>query len=141
MKTPINLWIIGILALVWNGAGVFDFMMTNMRNPRYMQSLPPEQLAYLDAMPAWVNLFWGVAVFAALAGALLLLLRSRFASLGFAFSFLGIVVTLFYGLFLSPQSMLEIGGGVAVIFTISLGLVTLFFWAYSRRMARIGILS
>lgn len=141
MRTPLHLWIVGLLALVWNTVFVYEFVMVSTRNPNYLAALPPEQLVYLDAMPAWVNVFWAVGVFAALAGSLLLLLRSRFASLGFAFSFLGIVVTLFYGLFLSPRSTLEIGGSVAVIFTISLVLVTLFFWTYSRRMVRIGILS
>ena len=141
MKIPFHLWIVGILALIWNGLVAFDFLMTNARNENYLKALPPEQLSYLDNMPTWANLFWAVAVFAALAGSLLLLLRSRFASLAFAFSLLGNFVTFFYGLFLSPQSILEIGGGVALIFTVSLVLVTLFFWAYSRRMAHIGILN
>ncbi len=141
MKTPAHLWIIGVLALLWNAGGVFDFVMVSSRNADYLGALPPAQLAYLDAMPPWVNIFWALGVFGALAGALLLLLRSRFAGLGFAFSFAGIVVNLFYGLFLSEIAYLEIGGGVSVIFTISLILLTLFFWAYSRRMVRLGILS
>ncbi len=141
MKAPGHLWIVGLLALLWNAVFIYEFVMINTRNLNYLAVLPAEQRAYLDAIPDWVRIFWALYVFGALAGALLLLMRSRFAGLAFAFSFLGMVVNLFYGLFLSPHSILEIGGGVALVFTISMILVTLFFWAYSRHMVRIGVLS
>ena len=32
MKKPTHLWIVGFLALIWNGIGCYDYVMTRVRN-------------------------------------------------------------------------------------------------------------
>ena len=34
-RAPAHLWIVGVLATVWNGFGAYDYLMTRMRNTDY----------------------------------------------------------------------------------------------------------
>jgi len=53
VKAPVHLWIVGILALLWNLIGVVDYVMSRSRNDEYfravMPSLDPAVIyAYID---------------------------------------------------------------------------------------------
>jgi hypothetical protein len=43
--TPKHLWIVGVLALVWNSVGAFDYVMTETQNAGYMAQFTAEQVA------------------------------------------------------------------------------------------------
>ncbi|HSG48119.1 MAG TPA: hypothetical protein VLA43_09925 [Longimicrobiales bacterium] len=138
-RTPVHLWIVGIVALLWTGFGAFDYLMTQTQNESYMASFTPEQLEYFYAFPAWVVAFWALAVWGSVLGSLLLLLRKRAAVTVFLVSFVSMVVTSFYNFVLSNGA--EIMGNVgatfsAVIFVVALGLLL-----YARAMARRGVLT
>ncbi len=53
--TPLHLWIVGALSLLWNAVGAFDYLMTQTRNQAYMSDFTPEQLEYFYGFPAWVG--------------------------------------------------------------------------------------
>ena len=78
-KTPFHLWIVGVLGLVWNSYGCYDYLMTNTRNAEYLAQFPPEMMQVIDAFPLWVMAAWAFGVWGAIAGSVLLLMRSRFA--------------------------------------------------------------
>ena len=40
-RTPVHLWIVGVLALLWNGIGGYDYLMTRMRNIDYRARMMP----------------------------------------------------------------------------------------------------
>jgi hypothetical protein len=84
--TPASFWIITLVSLLWHALGVYDFIMTGMRDSAYLANFPPELVDYLDAMPVWALAAWALTVGGALAGSLLLLLRSRFAVEAFVLS-------------------------------------------------------
>lgn len=48
-KAPLHLWVVGVLALVWNLIGAMDYVMTQMRNENYMSAFTPEQLDFFTA--------------------------------------------------------------------------------------------
>ena len=48
-RPPWHLWLIGVLALAWNGAGAVDYVMTKTRNAAYLGSFTPEQIWELVA--------------------------------------------------------------------------------------------
>ncbi|MEJ2542305.1 MAG: hypothetical protein P8188_20455, partial [Gemmatimonadota bacterium] len=77
LRTPWHLWLVGVLALLWNAMGAFDYLMTETRNEGYMGQFTPEQLEYFYAFPAWVVAFWAIAVWGGVLGAIFLLLRKR----------------------------------------------------------------
>ena len=40
-RTPVHLWIVGILATLWNCFGAYDYVQTRMRNMDYIKSSMP----------------------------------------------------------------------------------------------------
>jgi hypothetical protein len=104
-----HLWIVGILALLWNCFGCYDYTMTNLKNQAYMAQFSSDQIAYMDRLPSWLTGFWAIGVWGGLAGAILLLIRNRYAVWAFALSLIGAVVGLGYQMFVvtMPASMKE----------------------------------
>jgi hypothetical protein len=138
-RTPMLLWIVGILALLWNAFGCYDYLMTNTHNAAYLASFPADQLAYLNSLPSWLTAFWALGVWGGLAGALLLLARSRHAVLAFGLSVVGIVVSFGYQMFATemPASM-KTGAGAAMPWVIFI--VGLFLLWYARSAQKQGLL-
>ena len=50
-KTPVHLWIIGVLTLLWNMMGAFDYTATHMKLDFYMSQFSAEQLEYFYGFP------------------------------------------------------------------------------------------
>jgi len=138
-RTPRHLWVIGIVALLWNAIGAFDYLMTQTKNAAYLSGFPPEQLAFFFGLPAWVVAAWAIAVWGGVLGAALLLLRKRLAVPVFAVSLAGLVVTTFQNWVLSNAA--EIFPDTAsrvfsvMIFAIAVGL-----YFYARAMRERGVL-
>lgn len=106
-RTPVHLWIVGIVALIWNAIGCYDYLMTRMRDTDYLQSMMPTVdpnaiLAWVDAFPVWAQFGWGLGVWGGLIGALLLLVRSRWAVWAFGLSLIGAVLGLGYQIVSAP---------------------------------------
>jgi predicted membrane protein len=143
MKTPWHLWVVGVLALVWNAGGAYDYLMMKLENEAYLAQIPPEHLAYYLSYPLWVNIAWALGVWMAVLGAVLLLLRSRHAVAAFVLSFVGLVVNTIWGQFLSETPMSALMGdmGAAMLgFMVAIYLVAVLLWAYARAQARVGVL-
>ncbi len=141
MKTPWHLWLIGIVSLLWNAAGAFDYYMTQSQNAEYLGAFTTEQLAYFEGLPVWVVIAWAFGVWGALLGSLLLLIRSRHAVTMFGLSLAGMVVNIIYGFALSGQSMTKLMGTGALIFSLVIVVVGLFLYVYAGAMRRKGVLS
>jgi len=106
-RTPAHLWIVGALATLWNCFGCYDYLMTRMRNTDYIKSAMPgvdpnAALAWVDAMPIYAQIGWGLGVWGGLLGVVLLLMRSRYAVWAFAVSMVGIVLSLGYQIVVAP---------------------------------------
>lgn len=125
-KTPMHLWVVGGLSLLWNGLGCIDYLMTETANRTYMARMPAEQTAYMHALPAWLTGMWAIGVWGGLAGSILLLMRSRHSVVLFALSFIGAVIGLGYQVFLTDMPLSMRAGlmgmmpWVIVIITVSL---------------------
>jgi|GEM_PF-5725290 len=78
-STPRHLWVVGIVALLWNAMGALDFVMTQTKNEAYMGEFTPEQLDFFYGFPLWLVVFWAVAVWGGVIGAVVLLLKNRLA--------------------------------------------------------------
>ena len=140
MKSPWHLWVIAIVSLLWNAMGAFDYAMTQTRNPAYMGQFTPEQLDYFYGFPTWVVACWAVGVWLAVAGSVLLLLRSASALWAFILSFLGMILTSVYSYGLAEVSMTDIVGTEAQVFMAAIVFVGLFLILYARRMKIAGVL-
>ena len=138
VKTPVHLWIIGILAVLWDAMGAFDYVATQMRLEFYMGNFTPEQLDYFYGFPIWMNAAWAIAVWSSLLGALALLLRKSWAVALFGIAIVGMLVTSIYSFALSNGA--EIMGDFAVAFTAVIWIIAVFLFLYARAMARKGVL-
>lgn len=139
LKTPHHLWWIGALALLWNCAGAFDYVMTETRNSSYMSAFTPEQLAYFNAFPMWAVATWALGVWGGVLGSMLLLMRRRWSVPVFAISLAGMVLTFFYNYVLTNGFDI-MGGAGALAFTgviLVVGVALLF---YARALRRRGVL-
>ena len=139
VRTPLHLWIVGVLATVWNAFGAFDYLMTQTRNEAYLANFTDPQRAYFDSFPIWMEATWALGVWGGLLGALLLLARSRHAVTAFAVSLAGLAVSTLYQYVLStplPEMMsgAMLGMNIA-IWAVAIGLL----W-YAMRMKRAGVL-
>lgn len=138
-STPWHLWLVGILGLLWNAMGAFDYLMTETQNESYMSRFTPEQLEFFYGFPTWVVALWAIAVWGGVLGAILLLLRRRLAAPVLLVSFLAMIGTSIHNFFLANG--LEIMGGMGFLFTALIFLFALILWLYARAMARGGVLA
>lgn len=136
--TPRHLWAVGIVGLLWNAMGAFDYVMTQTQNEAYMGQFTAEELAYFYGFPAWVVATWAVAVWGGVLGTILLLLRKRLAVGVFLVALLAVVVTSIQNFLLSDG--LEVMGGSGALFSALIFVVALGLWLYARAMARRGVL-
>ena len=139
-RTPRHLWVIGVVSLMWNAMGAFDFVMTQTRNEAYMSSFTPEQLSFFYGFPAWVVAAWAVGVWGGVLGSLLLLFRRRMAVWIFLASLAAIVITTFQNLVLS-NGMAVVGDAFSLGFTAVIFVVALALFLYARAMLKRNILT
>ena len=140
MKTPWHLWLVGILSLLWNAGGAYDYIMSKTRNADYLAALTPEQQAFFDSFPLWVNITWALGVWGAVLGSVFLLLRSRFAVTAFAVSLLGAVLSAVRNFLVAGPSMAEVAGTFAIVFSLVILIVAFLLLVYARAMRRSGVL-
>lgn len=139
IRTPLHLWIVGVVATLWNSFGCFDYFMTQSRNAGYLAQFTPGQRAYFESLPAWMEAAWAFGVWGALAGSLLLLARSRHAVTAFAVSLAGLAVSTFYQqLMISMPPEFSSGAAMGVNAVIWVAAIALLLYAMAMR--RRGVL-
>ena len=138
VATPKHLWIIGIVTLLWNMMGAFDYLMTQTKNASYMAQFEQAQLDYFYNFPTWLVVFWALAVWGSVAGSVLLLMRKRQAVPVFIASFASMVITSIYNFGFSNGA--EVMGSMGFVFSVVIFIVALGLWLYSRAMQVRGVL-
>ena len=144
-RTPVHLWIVGILALLWNCFGSYDYTMTRLRNTDYIASAMPgvdpnAALAWGDSMPSYALVGWGLGVWLGLLGSLLLLLRSRWAVWSLGISFVGAILSLGYQIALAPPMPGAIESTFMKVMPYVIILITAFLAWYAWTMEKKGVL-
>ena len=144
-RTPAHLWIVGILSLLWSCFGCYDYLMTRMRNLDYIASSMPgvdpnAVLKWVDAMPLYAQAGWGLGVWLALAGAVLLLARSRWAVWSYGLSLLGAVLSLGYQIALAPPLPGAPDNAMMKLMPYVIILIALALFLYARAMEKKGVL-
>jgi hypothetical protein len=94
---------------------------------------------YFTAMPGWMYVPWTLGVWGALAGSILLLLRSRYAVWAFGLSLIGAVVSLIYGQFISPPPLSAEMAMMKVMPYIIAAIAAFLLW-YAWAMSKRGVL-
>lgn len=137
-RTPIHLWIVGVLSLLWNFMGVFDYLATQFELEFYLSQFTPEQLEYVHSYPAWAVAGWAFGVWGALVGSVLLLLRRKWAVCVFGASIAGMVVSTVYTFGFSNGA--EMSGPGSAIFMAVIWVIAFALFFYSFAMKKQGVL-
>jgi hypothetical protein len=137
-KTPIHLWVVGVVSLLWNAMGAFDYLATQLKMDFYMSQFSVDQLAYFYAFPAWAVAGWAFGVWGAFAGSIGLLMRRSWSVWAFAVSLAGMAVSSIYTLGLSNGA--EVMGSGAIAFSAVIWIVAIFLLLYSWAQAKAGVL-
>ncbi|MEO9463552.1 MAG: hypothetical protein ABJ242_12555 [Marinomonas sp.] len=134
-KTPWHLWVVGILTLLWNAVGGFSYTMTRLGKLQDL-GMTPDQIAYFDSYPIWANTFWALGVWGAIAGSLLLLLKSRHAVTAIIIATVGLIGTTVFQHILTetPEELKNAPLSIAIWAT------TLFMLWYAHRQKAAGVL-
>ncbi len=138
VKTPVHLWIVGALSLIWNAVGAFDYAATQYRIESYMSQFTSEQLEYFYGFPPWMDAAWAIAIWGSLLGSVFLLSRKFWAVWLFGAAILGLAVSTVYNFVLS-DGMAVMGSGAA-IFTSVIWVIALLLYFYARAMVKRGAL-
>ncbi|MCP5395912.1 MAG: hypothetical protein H6918_04120 [Sphingomonadaceae bacterium] len=139
-KTPAHLWVVGVVSLLWNAIGANDYLQTRMRNMDYLGSMgfTDEAMAYIDGFPIWVDIAWGLGVWGAVAGSILLLLRRKQATIAFALSLIGAFLSNLYPYISNPPEIMQ--QPAAKIMPVVIIVIAILLLYYSRRQSANGVL-
>jgi hypothetical protein len=143
-KAPAHLWIVGVLAVLWNGFGAYDYLMTRTRGAAYIESMMPATdgeafMAYIDSFPLWASFGWGLGVWMGLAGSVMLLMRHRLAVAAFALSLAGAVIGIGYQL-MRPADIAGMQGGFNSVVPYLVLAIALALLLYARALRAKGLL-
>lgn len=144
-KAPWHLWVLGILGLLWFAGGANDYIQTQTRNEEYLGMMaesvgvPLETIiGYYTNFPVWADALWAIGVWGAVLGALLLLLRRRWAFHAFIASIIGLIGTTIYTYTFDMPA--ELNSSFSLIFTVVIWVSVIGFAYYAKRMTAAGVL-
>ncbi len=144
-KTPLHLWFVGVISLLWHAGGGFDYVSVQSGDADYLQ-MTAQSLgvgadavrSYFNGWPVLIHATWAIGVWGGVLGSLLLLLRSRFAFHAFLASIAGTTVTFLYRM-IDPMEGVKTSLG-AVLMTVLIFAATVVLIRYSKLMTASGVL-
>jgi hypothetical protein len=137
-KTPWHLWAVGVVSLLWNAMGGVDYTMSHVHNAAYLAGMTPDQIEWFNNFPIWATSCWAFGVWGAIAGSILLLMRSDHAVAVFAVSLIGFIGSHIYQY--TSDAPAGLNTGTATIFAAFLAVVAVALLFYARAMKRKGLL-
>lgn len=139
-KPPVWFWIVSVIALLWNGSGVYMYLIQAYDTETYRAMYPdPEMLELANNTPAWVTAAFAIAVFTGLLACFGLLVRKKWAKPLFLLSLLGAVVSNAQHLFMSKA--IELFGPKTVVMPIVVIVIGIFLVWFAKKGIAKGWLS
>ena len=137
---PWHLWAVGLISLLWNCYGAYDYTMSHVGGREFFESVGLDDVAFtwFEAMPVWATAAWAIGVWVSLLGSVLLLARSRHAATAFLVSLIGAAASFAYQFTSDRPASLE--GAAATVMPVVILIAIALQWYYARRMAAVGVL-
>ena len=139
-KPGIAFWIIGIIALLWNGMGVYNYLIQAYQTEAFTSSLNEAQLALMESMPSWNTALFAIAVFSGLIGTIFLLMKKKVSVSLFTLSFLSATVMQLYWLF-GTDAVEVFSESMPYLMPVLVIVVCIFLVWYSKDQKAKGVLS
>ncbi|GER59284.1 hypothetical protein [Patiriisocius marinus] len=138
-NVPKSFLIVGILALLWNLMGMYQFYLGNYELESLRASVSPEEFSIMESLPQWYSILFGIAVLTGVVGAILLVLKKKVATLFFMISLLTVLIIEIY--WLLATNIMEVSGNSVVIMPLLVIAVAIFLYFYSKGAAGKGWLN
>jgi len=133
-------WIIGVIALIWNSIGAFMYLSYSFMTEELLKIFPVEQQELYSNVPSWEIAAWAVGVWFGLLASICLLIKKKWAYPLFLISFLGVIVSTVYNLFISGATeILDVFN--AWILPILIFVLAIYFIQHSKKSIAKGWLS
>ena len=141
-KTPWHIWVVGVVSLLWNGYGAWDFIQSTTQGEAYWRAsgMTQPMIDYYNAMPTWMYGPWVIGVWGAVLGSILLLMRRKLAAPVFALSLLGALGSLIFGLMNPMPELPPAMAAMAYMPWVIVVVAALLAW-YAWSMSKKGVLS
>ncbi|MCO4818237.1 MAG: hypothetical protein KC517_01345 [Bacteroidetes bacterium] len=120
-KIPTWFWIVSIALLLWNIMGIMNFLGQVNMSQEAIDALSETQKSLIVNRPSWVNIAFGLAVFAGTAGSIALLLKKKIAHGLFMASLVGVALQFGHGIASSPAEVFtpDVIGMTVTIITVA----------------------
>lgn len=126
-KPPIWFWIVSILALLWNLAGVGAYLNEAFASDDLLSQMEKVTRDLLQNRPAWATAAFAIAVWGGAIASLFLILRKGLAHILFIISLAGVIVQMIYNYFIAKSidvygpgdhsmSIMILGFGIGLVF-------------------------
>ncbi|MFT6335944.1 MAG: hypothetical protein ACJATI_002699 [Halioglobus sp.] len=137
-NVSVTYWLVGVIALLWNLAGVANFVFQVFFTDSMVALMSEEQKELIMSNPTWMTLVFGIATILGLVGSVGLLMRKKWTVPAFLVSLIAIIIQMGYSCFgtnaLEVMEQSPIFPAMLVIFSVVL-------WWYSKRSDARGFLS
>ena len=137
-KPSTTFWIVSIIALIWNIAGVIVYLMQAFMTDDMKALLTETEREMYENKPAWATAAFAFAVFAGLIGAIGLLMRKKWTTTLFVLSLIGILAHQVYIFFISGAMDME--SASLLVMPIMVTFIGIFLVWYSKKSTTVGIL-
>jgi cytochrome b len=136
VRAPLHFWAVGLLLVLWNCWGLLGSIAAQVD---LFPNMPAEAAAYLDRQPVWFMVLVDCSPLAGVAGAISLLVQSRWAPRLFVVQIGVLVLATAYEMAIGTSPLLTVPAAWAsTAFLLALLAAQT---AYAHRMARRGLLT
>lgn len=136
IKPPKSFWVIGVLALLWNFMGVFQFYLATFGLDAMIESLSEAQADLYRGIPMWYTVIFAIAVFTGLLGSITMLVRKKITVPLFGISLLAVLVAQVY--WILGTDVMEVMGASSVIMPLIVIAISIFLYFYNKGAAKNG---
>lgn len=127
-------WIIGVIALLWNLMGVFNFLGQMMVSEEALVLMSEGERALYESSPMWLNVIFAIAVFAGVLGSIGLLMKRKWCIQLFLVSLVAIVIQFGFGVF-TTNAVEVLGVFLGIGLPIMVTLYAAFLYYYAKKCA------
>ena len=124
VKAPIWLKVVAVIAILWNAAGVFNYITQVTSSPEDLAAYSAAEAEIIMSRPAWATAGFAIAVWGGLVGSLLLLMGRKLATPILLVSLIGVIVQQIHGFFMVEYTEpIGAGGIILAISVLVVGVV------------------
>ena len=123
-------WVIGVVALLWNLAGLSAFVMDMTISADTLELMSDAQRQRYANNPIWLKIVYGIATIGGTLASVALLMKKKWAIMLFLISFVAVIIQFAFGIF--GSNIMEESGTAALVLPIVVIIIAGLLWYYAK---------